>query len=29
MRTPMPEIKTGFLFMIALEVQVFNLGDTP
>ena len=25
----MPEIKTEFLFTIALEVQVFNLGDTP
>ena len=25
----MPEIKTEFLFTIALEVEVFNLGDTP
>ena len=25
----MTEIKTEFLFTIALEVQVFNLGDTP
>jgi len=25
----MPEIKTEFLFTIALEVQVSNLGDTP
>jgi len=25
----MPEIKTEFLFTIALDVQVFNLGDTP
>jgi Protein of unknown function (DUF3237) len=25
----MPEIKIGFLFTIALEVEVFNLGDTP
>ena len=25
----MPEIKTEFLFTIAFEVQVFNLGDTP
>ena len=25
----MPEIKTEFLFTIALEVQVFDLGDTP
>jgi Protein of unknown function (DUF3237) len=25
----MSEIKTEFLFTIALEVQVFNLGDTP
>ena len=25
----MPEIKTDFLFTIALEVEVFNLGDTP
>jgi Protein of unknown function (DUF3237) len=25
----MPEFKTEFLFTIALEVQVFNLGDTP
>jgi len=25
----MPEIKTEFLFTIALEVQVFILGDTP
>jgi hypothetical protein len=28
-RAFMPEIKTEFLFAIALEVQVFNLGDTP
>jgi hypothetical protein len=26
---PMPEINTEFLFTIALEVQGFNLGDTP
>lgn len=26
---PMPEIKTEFLFTIALEVQGFTLGDTP
>src|SRR6202051_4820305 len=26
--TPMPEIKTEFLFTIALEVQGFTLGDT-
>jgi Protein of unknown function (DUF3237) len=25
----MPEIKTEFLFTIALEVEVRNLGDTP
>ena len=25
----MPEIKTEFLFTIALEVEVFDLGDTP
>ncbi|MFZ1149249.1 MAG: DUF3237 family protein [Xanthobacteraceae bacterium] len=25
----MPEIKTEFLFTIALEVQVFSLGNTP
>ena len=25
----MPEIKTEFLFTIALEVEVSNLGDTP
>jgi Protein of unknown function (DUF3237) len=25
----MPEIKTEFLFTIALQVQVFNLGNTP
>jgi hypothetical protein len=25
----MPEIKTEFLFTIALEVQFFSLGDTP
>jgi hypothetical protein len=25
----MPEIKTEFLFTVALEVQVFILGDTP
>jgi hypothetical protein len=25
----MPEIKTEFLFTITLEVQAFNLGDTP
>jgi hypothetical protein len=25
----MPEIRTEFLFTIDLEVQVFNLGDTP
>jgi hypothetical protein len=25
----MPEIKTEFLFTIALEVEVLNLGDTP
>ena len=25
----MPEIKTEFLFTIALEVQGFTLGDTP
>jgi hypothetical protein len=25
----MPEIKTEFLFTIALDVQVLNLGDTP
>ena len=25
----MPEIKTEFLFKMALEVQVSNLGDTP
>src|SRR5262249_44230924 len=28
-RSVMPEIKTEFLFTIALEVQVFILGDTP
>jgi hypothetical protein len=27
--TSMPEIKTEFLFTIALEVQGFTLGDTP
>jgi hypothetical protein len=26
---PMSEIKTEFLFTIALEVEVLNLGDTP
>jgi hypothetical protein len=26
---PMPEIKTEFLFTIVLDVEVFNLGDTP
>src|ERR1700693_5941616 len=26
---PMSEIKTEFLFTIALEVEVVNLGDTP
>ena len=25
----MPEIKTEFLFTIALEVEVSDLGDTP
>ncbi len=25
----MPEINTKFLFTIALEIQVSNLGDTP
>jgi hypothetical protein len=25
----MPEINTEFLFTIALEIQVFSLGDTP
>jgi Protein of unknown function (DUF3237) len=25
----MPEIRTAFLFTISLEVDVFNLGDTP
>jgi hypothetical protein len=25
----MPEIKTEFLFTIMLEVEVFDLGDTP
>ena len=25
----MSEIKTEFLFTIALEVEVLNLGDTP
>ena len=25
----MPEISTEFLFTIALEIQVSNLGDTP
>jgi len=25
----MPEIKTKFLFMIALEIQVSSLGETP
>jgi hypothetical protein len=25
----MPEIKTAFLFTIVLEVEVFNIGDTP
>jgi hypothetical protein len=25
----MPEIKTEFLFTIALDVEVFDLGDTP
>ena len=25
----MPEIKTEFLFKIALDIQVSNLGDTP
>jgi len=25
----MPEIRTEFLFTISLEVQVFDLGDTP
>ena len=25
----MPEIKTEFLFTLALEVEVFNLGNTP
>jgi uncharacterized protein DUF3237 len=26
---PVPEIKTEFLFTLALEVEVSNLGDTP
>ena len=26
---PLPEIKTRFLFTIALELEVANLGDTP
>src|SRR4029450_6016246 len=26
---PMPEINTEFLFTVALEIQVSNLGDTP
>jgi hypothetical protein len=25
----MPEVNTEFLFTIALEIQVFSLGDTP
>src|SRR5258708_39028436 len=25
----MPEINTGFLFTLALEIQVSSLGDTP
>jgi Protein of unknown function (DUF3237) len=28
-RDAMPGIKTEFLFTLALEVEVFSLGDTP
>ena len=26
---PVPEIKTEFMFTLALEVQGFTIGDTP